>query len=74
MLIPTRTLAEKLDIARDEAERLAAEVARLAAENARQHTLLRRSLAIIADAIGHGMPITEEVAAVRNEIVGATTR
>jgi hypothetical protein len=29
-------------------------------------------MAIIVEAITHGMPITEEVAAVRNEIVGAT--
>lgn len=33
--------------------------------------LNKRALAIITDAIMHGMPITEEVAAVRNEIVGA---
>lgn len=38
----------------------------------RQSALLKRSMAIIASAIMHGMPITEEVAAVRNEIVRET--
>lgn len=35
-----------------------------------QAELLERALTIISDAIMHGMPITKEVAAVRNEIVG----
>lgn len=34
-----------------------------------QHDLLRRAMAIITDAIMHGMPITKEVAAVRDAIV-----
>lgn len=38
-------------------------------ENEALRTLTRRALSIITDAILHGMPITEEVAAVRNEIV-----
>lgn len=42
---------------------------RLQAENQRLTDLNRRALAIIADAIMHGMPITEEVAAVCNGIV-----
>jgi len=33
--------------------------------------LNKRAMAIITDAIMHGMPITEEIADVRNEIVGA---
>lgn len=36
--------------------------------------LNKRAQAIITDAIMHGMPITEEVADVRNQIVGATSR
>ncbi len=32
----------------------------------------RRAMAIIADAVVHGMPITPEVADVRNQIVGAS--
>lgn len=39
----------------------------------RQHALLDRAMAIIADAIMHGMPVTDEVAAVRNEICGVAT-
>lgn len=46
------------------------EINRLRAENQRLADLNRRALAIIADAIMHGMPITPEVAAVRNEILG----
>ena len=33
----------------------------------------KRAMSIITDAIMHGMPITQEVADVRNEIVGANT-
>ncbi|WP_146534790.1 hypothetical protein [Rubripirellula reticaptiva] len=36
--------------------------------------LNKRAQAIITEAIMHGMPITEEVADVRNQIVGATSR
>lgn len=35
-------------------------------------TLNKRALAIITDAVMHGLPVSEEVAAVRNAIVGAT--
>lgn len=45
------------------------ELDRLQAENQRLADLNRRAQAIIADAIAHGMPITKEVAAVRNGIV-----
>lgn len=41
----------------------------LIAEVERQDALLKRAMAIITDAIMHGMPITQEVADVRNEIV-----
>lgn len=34
----------------------------------------KRAMAIITDAIMHGMPITKEVADVRNQIVGASRR
>lgn len=43
---------------------------RLMSTRDEQAELLERALAIISDAIMHGMPITKEVAAVRNEIVG----
>ena len=42
------------------------------AEVERLRVLNQRAMAIIADAIVHGMPITEEVSAVRNEIVCGT--
>jgi hypothetical protein len=35
-----------------------------------QHDLLQRALAIIVDAIMHGMPVTQEVADIRNAICG----
>jgi hypothetical protein len=41
----------------------------LVAEVKRQKSLLKLAMAIITEAIMHGMPITEEVAALRNEIV-----
>ena len=36
-----------------------------------QQDLMRRSWLIISDAIRHGMPITKEVASVRNAILNA---
>lgn len=48
----------------DEEMRLKAAVIQLTEMN-------RRAMAIITDAIMHGMPITPEVADVRNQIVGA---
>lgn len=48
-----------------EEQRLKAAVIQLAELN-------KRAMAIITDAIMHGMPITEEVADVRNQIVGAS--
>jgi hypothetical protein len=47
----------------------AGEVRRLRDEGDRHRELLKRALAIITSAIMHGMPITGEVAAVRNAIV-----
>lgn len=41
----------------------------LKAEVERLRALTVRAMSIITNAIMHGMPITEEVAAVRNEIV-----
>jgi len=35
--------------------------------------LNKRAMSIITDAIMHGMPVTEEVADVRNQIVGANS-
>lgn len=35
--------------------------------------LNKRAMSIITDAIMHGMPITEEIADVRNQIVGASS-
>lgn len=45
-------------------------VKEMEAEIERLRNLNNRALAIITGAIMHGMPVTEEVAAVRNEIVG----
>ena len=52
------------DAGLDEEMRLKAAVIQLTEMN-------RRAMAIITDAIIHGMPITKEVADVRNQIVGA---
>jgi hypothetical protein len=49
----------------DEESRLKAAIIQLTEMN-------RRAMAIIADAIMHGMPISEEIADVRNQIVGAS--
>lgn len=46
-----------------------ARYASLQSEIARKDDLLRRAMTIINSAIMHGMPITEEVATVRNAIV-----
>jgi len=46
------------------------EVGDLRGQVDQQRELLDRALAIINDAIMHGMPITEEVAAVSNAIRG----
>lgn len=43
---------------------------RLMSKQEEQMELLQRALAIISNAIMHGMPITKEVAAVRNAICG----
>lgn len=49
----------------DEEMRLKAAIIQLTEMN-------KRAMSIITDAIMHGMPITEEVADVRNQIVGAS--
>lgn len=49
----------------DEESRLKAAIIQLTEMN-------KRAMAIIADAIMHGMPISEEVADVRNQIVGSS--
>ena len=50
-------------------EEMTHEVRLMAGEIRRLRELNKRAQAIITEAIMHGMPITEEVAAVRNEIV-----
>lgn len=52
----------------DEHARCAFEIHGLEQTNKEFKVLLHRALVIIADAIMHGMPITEEVADVRNAI------
>lgn len=46
---------------------------KLGAERDEARALNKRALAIISDAIVHGMPVTQEVADVRNAIMEATT-
>ena len=50
----------------------ATEIVELREEVERLQSLSRRAVAIIADAICHGMPITREVADVRNQILGSS--
>ena len=50
----------------------ATEIVELREEVERLQALGRRAVAIIADAICHGMPITQEVADVRNQILDSS--
>jgi hypothetical protein len=70
-LICSRVRAERLVRERDEAwEKNCADHYFRQWQGASE--LNKRALAIIADAIMHGMPVTEEVADVRNQIVCGT--
>ena len=63
-----QSLPDRVIVLADQAIRLQEGLDTTEARLALSVDLHRRALAIIADAIVHGMPVTEEVANVRNEI------